>query len=81
MNLKPAMLVIALSLPLAGCGNKGPLVLPSNPPPEQAEALPVDAPADDASVPVDSAPIDGTPAEPTDDTPVRAPATSDDGNG
>ena len=81
MNLKTAMLVIALSLPLAGCGNKGPLILPSNPPPAEADALPVLPPEDDTSVPVDGVPEEGTPADPTEETPVPPPAASDDGDG
>lgn len=75
------MLVVALSLPLAGCGNKGPLVLPQNPPPVEVDAMPIVPPADDASLPVDSVPEEGTPAAPTEDTPAPPPATSDDGNG
>ena len=36
-RMKPRILVVALlSLGLAACGNKGPLVLPTAPPPEQA---------------------------------------------
>lgn len=31
MNLKTLAVLIILSLPLAGCGNKGPLVLPTAP--------------------------------------------------
>lgn len=81
MNLKSAMLVIALSLPLAGCGNKGPLILPSNPPPAEMDELPIAPPADDGSVPLDPVPETGTPAESSDVTPVPPPATSDDGNG
>ncbi|MGH8077628.1 MAG: LPS translocon maturation chaperone LptM [Lysobacter sp.] len=82
---KPSMiratLLVALSLPLAGCGNKGPLVLPPNPPPVEADAVPVVPPADDASLPVDSLPEEGTPPTPTDDAPVPPTAASDDGNG
>ncbi|MGY4517357.1 LPS translocon maturation chaperone LptM [Lysobacter sp. HA18] len=41
--MKPRILVVALlSLGLAACGNKGPLVLPTAPPPEQAP--PVESP-------------------------------------
>lgn len=75
-----ATLVVALLLPLAGCGNKGPLVLPPNPPPLEADSIPMTPPADDASVPVDSAPEEATPVPPTDETPPP-PAASDDGNG
>lgn len=45
MTAKTLAALIALSLLLAGCGNKGPLVLPSAPMSE--ETLP-DAPADEA---------------------------------
>lgn len=74
MKLKTAMLLIALSLPLAGCGNKGPLVLPQAPVPVEetvpvtpvdevpAEPVPADATAPDATV------TDAQP-EPTADTP------------
>lgn len=58
MNLKTLAALIALSLPLAGCGNKGPLVLPSAPVPDEAPATePV--PVDDVTEPealIDSAP-------------------------
>ncbi|WP_133479206.1 LPS translocon maturation chaperone LptM [Cognatilysobacter segetis] len=41
--MKPRLLaVVLLSLGLAACGNKGPLVLPTAPPPEQAP--PVESP-------------------------------------
>ncbi len=61
MNLKMpfvirASVVLALSLPLAGCGNKGPLVLPQNPPPTEMGALPVMPPPDDATVPAEVPP-------------------------
>lgn len=43
-RMKPRILaVVLLSLGLAACGNKGPLVLPTAPPPEQAP--PVESPA------------------------------------
>ena len=73
MNLKPALLVLALSLPLAGCGNKGPLVLPQDAPPEAATPLLSIPPMDDATAPVDGVP------PPADDATVPPP--SDDGNG
>lgn len=85
-----ASLVVALLLPLAGCGNKGPLVLPQNPPAENApaestpmlptlppmgETLPLDGvPADDAPPPAD-----GVPAPPP--SPPQVPGASDNGNG
>ena len=84
MNLKPASLLLAwLSLPLAGCGNKGPLVLPQDPPPAEASAeadlLPSLPPMDDATPPVDTTPA----PPPVDDAevPPPPPAASDDGNG
>ena len=85
-----ASLVVALLLPLSGCGNKGPLVLPQNPPAENApaestpmlptlppmgETLPLDGvPADDAPPPAD-----GVPAPPP--SPPQVPGASDNGNG
>jgi hypothetical protein len=71
MNLKPLALLLALTLPLAACGNKGPLVRPSKAPPVQAPdttsplpAPPPDTgttpPADDTTPPADTA----TPANP-----------------
>ena len=77
MNLKPALLVLALSLPLAGCGNKGPLILPQDPPPEAARPLLTMPPMDDASAPVDGVP----PAPPADDATVPPLPPSDNGNG
>ena len=90
MNLKLATVVIALSLPLAGCGNKGPLVLPQNPPPAEAGPLLALPPMDDATLPVDAVPADGTPPAPaTDDAsdskgdvpPPPPPAAGGNGNG
>lgn len=87
MNLKLASVVLALlSLPLAGCGNKGPLVLPQNPPPAEADALPMLPPMDDATEPADAVPPATVPPAtiPADDangdTPPP-PAAGDDGNG
>jgi len=79
MNLKLAFVVLTLSLPLAGCGNKGPLILPQNPPPDEANLLPSIPPMDDATMPVDSVP----PVPPADDAavPVMPPPASVDGNG
>ena len=75
MNLKSALLVLALSLPLAGCGNKGPLVLPQDPPPEAAAPLLSIPPMGDAT-----APIDVVPPPPADEATVPPPP-GDDGNG
>lgn len=64
MNLKSIAVLFALTLPLTGCGNKGPLLLPT-PIAPAAEAMPVEpataapdatAPADQ-TVPVDTAPV------------------------
>lgn len=66
MKLKTATLLIALSLPLAGCGNKGPLVLPQAP--EPVDELPV-MPEDELPVPPDAPATDAVdPAAPTGDT-------------
>lgn len=91
MNLKLASVVIALSLPLAGCGNKGPLILPQNPPPVEANLLPTIPPMDDATLQVDGVPEDGMPPVPpandasSDEAKIPAtpppPAPGDDGNG
>lgn len=74
MNLKPVTL-IALSLALAGCGNKGPLVQAAPPP---VESTPADAesaaPAE--TVPVETAPAE-VPAEVPAEAPAEAPAASD----
>lgn len=79
MNLKTALLVLALSLPLAGCGNKGPLVLAQDPPPQAAAPLLSMPPMNDATAPVDGVP------PPADDAtaPVQGvpPPPGDDGNG
>ena len=81
MNYRLIATMIALSLTLAGCGNKGPLMLPNPavevPPPDTAptaEAVPAE-PATDAT--------DATAPEAQVPTEEEAPATppSDDGNG
>ena len=87
MNLKPITALIALSLALAGCGNKGPLVQAGPPPMESmpadaeiaapAETVPVEPPAVDAP-PVDAVPADAPPAEePLEEAPLEEapPAT------
>ena len=62
-RLASAFVLLVLALSLAGCGNKGPLVLPdapaqetAMPPAPAAEAAPADA------VPADAAPADAPPA-------------------
>lgn len=74
MNLKLATLLIALSLPLAGCGNKGPLVLPPKPVPVEADTLPIEPPADDAIPPVDADNAVDPAVDPSTDA-VAPPAT------
>jgi len=86
MNYRLIATMIALSLTLAGCGNKGPLMLPTPP---------VEVPAPDTALPAETAP-DAEPAtdaadaaapetqvpaaeEPTEEAPAAPP--SDDGNG
>lgn len=92
-----ASLVVALLLPLAGCGNKGPLVLPQNPPAENAsaestpmlptlppmgETLPLDGvPADDAPPPADDAPPPADDVPAPPPSPPSVPVGSDNGNG
>lgn len=68
--------LIALSLALAGCGNKGPLVQAG---PPSVESTPADAePAAPAeTVPVETAPAD-VPAEvPSDEPPAAEPPADD----
>ena len=59
MNLKPLAVLLALTLPLAACGNKGPLVRPSHAPP---------APAPDTTSPLPAPPPENGTATPADDT-------------
>ena len=72
--------LIASSLLLSGCGNKGPLVLPTAPvevpPPDAAPAEPTDATAPEAPTPVEE-------KQSEEGQPEEEPATppSDDGNG
>jgi predicted small lipoprotein YifL len=80
-------LLIAVALPLAGCGNKGPLVLaprPETPPPtpgemaSQAMATPstVTAPADPTGSSQTVAPVDSVlPPAPTTTTQPAAPSS------
>ena len=68
MNIKPLAVLLAFTLPLAACGNKGPLVRPSS-----AQMPPVEAPVPaDSTPPVDT----GDTAPPADDdtTPPAPPA-------
>lgn len=78
-----SLLSIAAALALAGCGNKGPLVLPDAP--EDAEtsvtADQADAAAEEADEAVDDTRVDD--AEPVDDTDVPIepePLPQDDGD-
>ena len=81
MNYRLIAAMIALSLMLAGCGNKGPLMLPTSP---------VEVPPPDTAVPAEAAPAAEPAADTTDATAPEAqvpveeePVTppSDDGNG
>ena len=86
MNLKPVTALIALSLALAGCGNKGPLVQAAPPPvegvPAEAETVvPAETPAVDAP-PADAVPAEAPPADvPAEEVPpapeVPAPDAQD----
>lgn len=82
METRPLLLPIALSLALAGCGNKGPLVLP---PPAEDDAMLMEADAvDDAGAVADPLPADtDLPALPPDEPPVEETPEPppDDGNG
>ena len=75
MNPKLAIALIALSLPLAGCGNKGSLVLPQKPVPVEADLPLAEPPADDAAT--DDATTDDATA-PTPATDAVEPATDAD---
>lgn len=81
-TLRIAFIAAALAT-LAGCGNKGPLVLPTDPPPIDPATVP-EAPADAApsETPAAEPTTDGTPppAETPADVPPATP-TDDDGNG
>jgi len=75
-----ATIAFALAL-LAGCGNKGPLVLPA--PPIDPATVPEEAPADaePSEATPDAVPTDES-AVPADATPPEAPLPADgDGNG
>ena len=73
MNPKPLAVLLALTLPLAACGNKGPLVRPA------AQTPPVEAPAGTTTPPADALPPAGTTTPPPDSTP--APPAPPAGNG
>lgn len=70
MNLKFPLALIALTLSLTACGNKGPLVLPQAPVPVPTEdaVAPAEAPAaTDAETPAAADP------QPTDTPPIETP--------
>ena len=69
MNLKSIAVLFALTLPLAACGNKGPLVLPT-PVAPAAQDTPID-PAPAATDVIE--PADDTLPADTDTTPVPEP--------
>lgn len=81
MNIKPLAVLIALTLPLAACGNKGPLVRPGTPSKHAHSVLPMGAPApsDTTTPPEDTVPPAGTSTPPADDT--QAPTTPPPGHG
>lgn len=72
MNPKLATVLIALALPLAGCGNKGPLVLAQPPEPVQAQDT------EPGEVPVEIAPDPGLNAENTIPSPTAPEPPVDD---
>ena len=57
-TLRSVLLVSSISLALAACGNKGPLVLPDQAPEQQDKEKKKDQPAS-ATSPVAKAPADG----------------------
>ena len=72
-----AVLLIALPLVLAGCGNKGPLILPPKQLPVDPSSIPSGDNPNIAMPPAEPA-EEGTDAEPSDTpaTPEPAPATT-----
>ncbi len=72
-----AALLIALPLLLAGCGNKGPLILPPKQLPVDPSTLPSDNP-NIAMPPAETTDDADTGAEPVDDTPAPATPTPTD---
>ena len=63
-RLSVALCVVLLPLALAGCGNKGPLVLPEDATPAPAVAPPAPTPAaSPAEAPSADAPTDDAPAD------------------
>ena len=85
MNItRLSLLTIAAALALAGCGNKGPLVLPDAP--DEAEAAVAAGETDEADANVeesadDTATDDTDPADDTDAPVEPEPLPQDDGNG
>ena len=82
---RPVLLAsIALSLLLAGCGNKGPLILPTKPVPQSAEpvAEPPEATGDEV-VPTEATEraVDELQDELPQEDPPPPPAAGDGGNG
>ncbi|MGN6513372.1 MAG: LPS translocon maturation chaperone LptM [Lysobacteraceae bacterium] len=74
MNLKPLAAALVLTLPLAACGNKGPLVRASAQMPPTESPAPAGTPPEQATPPAD----DGDATPPADDA-STPPST--DGNG
>lgn len=92
MNFKTTLvpIVLALALPLAGCGNKGPLVQAERPAPVEApETEPGDVPVEMAPDPatvdpatvapptVDTATVPSSELEPVDAPPAELPVDPD----
>ena len=88
MNRLLLAVLLALTLPLAACGNKGPLVRPGNPMPPPTDTMPSDtlpAPPPDSSTapPAGSTvapPADSSTAPPADTT-TPTPPPADAGHG
>ena len=83
MNARHALLLIALPLALAGCGNKGPLVMPG-PAEEEAPVTPADTVPVETDVP-DTMPAEEPALDPIPIDPATVPAANGgddaDGNG
>ncbi|NUS38570.1 MAG: sugar transporter [Lysobacter sp.] len=70
MNLQPLAVLLALTLPLAACGNKGPLVRPGTPV-RAHSALPMGAPASsDTTPPAEPVPPADSTTPPADAAPT-----------
>jgi predicted small lipoprotein YifL len=73
--------IAAVLATLAGCGNKGPLFLPSQPPPVDPATAPAVPAQDEPVLDTPAAPTPATPAPTDEPAPTTVPAPDEDGNG